>query len=103
VEPSRPCTTWSIKELKGWLKNFGLPDKGQKCELLERVQCERERLHTPNRGISHADSIDNVNIVLNVVENLANMINNLMTGAVDKDHIMQTSFLIKQFLSSYHA
>jgi len=48
VEPSRPCTTWSIKELNGWLKNLGLPDKGQKCELLERVQHERERLHMPN-------------------------------------------------------
>jgi hypothetical protein len=27
VEPSRPCTTWSIKELKGWLKNFGSPQQ----------------------------------------------------------------------------
>jgi hypothetical protein len=103
VDPSRPCTTWSIKELKGWLKNLGLPGKGQKCELLERVQRERERLHTPNRSISHAESIDNLNIVLNVIKNLADMISNLMTHAVDKDHITQTTFLIKQFLSSYHA
>jgi hypothetical protein len=70
---------------------------------LERVQREKERLHIPNRGISHADSIDNVNIVLNVTENLADMINNLMTHAVDKDHITQTTFLIKQFLSAYNA
>ena len=103
VEPSRPCTTWSIKELKGWLKNFGLLDKGRKCELLERVQREREMLHMPNRSVSHADSIDNLNIVLNVIENLADMISNLMTRAVDKDHITQTTFLIKQFLSAYAA
>jgi hypothetical protein len=28
IEPDRPYTTWSMKELKGWLRNCGLNDKG---------------------------------------------------------------------------
>jgi hypothetical protein len=103
VEPNRPCTTWSIKELKGWLKDAGLPERGKKSELLQRVQHEKNTSSVQNIGTHRAASIENVQTVLSVIESLVNMISNLMTRVVDKHHIAQTTYLIKQFLSAYHA
>jgi hypothetical protein len=103
IEPDRPYTTWSVKELKGWLRNCGLNDKGRKSELLEHVRCGKEcSTRRSNAIVSQEYSINDVSIVLNVIQCLSDMISNLMMRKIDEDHISKTKFLIKQFLSAYH-
>jgi hypothetical protein len=103
IEPDRPYTTWSVKELKGWLRNCGLNDKRRKSELLERIQCGKEcSTRQSNVIVSQEYSINDVSIVLNVIQCLSDMISNLMMQKIDEDHISKTKLLIMQFLSGYH-
>jgi hypothetical protein len=103
IEPDRPYTTWSMKELKGWLRNCGLNDKGRKSELLELVRCGKEcSMRQSNVIVSQEYSINDVSIVLNVIQCLSDMISNLMMRKIDEEHTSKTILLIKQFLSAYH-
>jgi len=103
IEPDRPYTTWSVKELKGWLRNCGLNEKRRKSELLEHVRCGKEcSTRQSNVIVSQEYSINDVSIVLNVIQCLSDMISNLMMQKIDEEHISKTKLLIKQFLSAYH-
>jgi hypothetical protein len=92
-----------VKELKGWLRNCGLTDKGLKSELFERVQCGKEcSTRRSNVIVSQEYSINDVSIVLNVILSLSDMISNLMMRKIDEEHISKTNLLFKYFLSAYH-
>jgi len=71
-DPERPCTTWSVKELRDWLRVSGHPCHGKKSELMGKVQ--------------HFLSSDEVPLQQSITQEV----------------ILQTKYYIKRFLSSYH-
>ncbi len=102
VEPNRPYTTWNLSELKGWLKNKGMSDKGRKAELLVRVAQEKEVTSNPEITMTMNEGSGHVTTVLNVCKALSVMIGHLLQKTVNENHIERTSYAIKLFLSAYH-
>ena len=76
-----------MNELKGWLKNCGLNDKGWKSELSKHVQYGKESSSGQSIVVPRNYSVDDVSVVLNVIQCLSDMIRNFMVKQVDKEHM----------------
>jgi len=98
-DPMRPYTTWSVKELRDWLRVRGISCKGKKSELMEKVSHLLSQENVPEVLPPRGGSTEDVMMLTNA---MGVAIGTIMQRSVTSETIIQTRYYIKRFLSSYH-
>ena len=98
-DPTRPYTTWTVKELREWLRVRGLPNKGTKRVLLDKI---RDIMLSSNVPQPLPPKGGHVRDIMFLTQALAVMIAHIMQREVNDESIQRTKFYIKLFLSAYH-
>jgi len=100
-EPKGSYTKWTVKEIKYWLSNRGLPIKGRKAQLQATVHQYKciERDTPPVIG-PPGGSVGNVT---DVIEMMWCMVSNAMAKTVDEDHAVLFDKHIRLFLNKFDA
>ncbi len=99
VDPERPHTTWSAKELRDWLSIRGYSSKGKKMELMEKVTHLLSLDVVPPILPPKGGSVDDV---VTLTHALGVTMATVMQRRVTTDVIARAQHYIKKFLSCYH-
>jgi hypothetical protein len=98
-DPERPLPTWSVKELRDWLRVQGLPSVGKKKELSKKVRHYTTLDNVPQILPPRGGSIEDVMLLSNC---LGVAIGTVMQRRISCIAIHRGKHFIKRFLSSYH-
>ena len=98
-DPTRPLPTWSVKELRDWLRVRGLPSVGKKADLMSSVEHYTELDVIPPILPPSGGSMDDV-VALTRAMGVA--IANIMQRTIDEGKILRTKWIIKRFLNAFH-
>jgi hypothetical protein len=98
-DPLTPYTSWSVKELRDWLRVRGLPNNGKKAALMQKVGQLKELSETPPIIPPKGGTIEDV---ISLTLAMGVCIGHIMQRAVSAEVILRTRYYIKRFLSAYH-
>lgn len=99
-DPDLPYTTWSVKELREWLRVRGLPSHGKKMALLESVGHLLSLTEVPPILPPKGGTVQDI---MTLTQTMSVALGNVMQRSVTDELITHTMHYIKRFLSSYHA
>ncbi len=99
TDPETPYTTWSVKELRDWLRVRSLPTTGKKSDLVHKVGGLLSSPPIPPILPPKGGAVDDI---LTLTKALSVAIGNIMQRTVTPSVITRTTHYIKRFLSAYH-
>jgi hypothetical protein len=100
-EPNGVYMKWTVKEIRYWLSNRGLPTKGLKSHLqatVHKYKC-KEKVEPPIIG-PPSGSVANVT---DVFEMMWYMVSNAMAKTVDENHVVLFDKHIRHNLNKFDA